>query len=134
MIKQRFSLESWLNVLLYLGFIIIILLMVTSLTISIESASSIKSHSQTLHSRQIQKTVNLLKLEQYLTLSFSQLSTYLTTNLETDKIKFNDHTYILTALDTFYDVYMIQSINETSVIILKGDEVLTLFIDEMVQD
>ena len=90
MLKQRFSLESWLNVLLYLGFIIIIALMIASLSISIESASSIKSYSQTLHNRQIQKTVNLLKLEQYLTLSFSQLSTFITTNRETDKIKFNE--------------------------------------------
>lgn len=90
MIKQRFSLESWLNVLLYLGFIIIILLMVASLSISIDSASSIKNHSQLLYNRQIKKTVNLLKLEQYLTLSFSQLSTFLTTTRETDKVKFND--------------------------------------------
>jgi hypothetical protein len=50
------------------------------------------------------------------------------------EIKFNDHTYILTLLDTFQDVYMIKSINESSVIILKGDEVLTLFIGEMVHD
>ena len=50
------------------------------------------------------------------------------------EIKFNDYTYILTLLDTFQDVYMIQSINETSVIILKGDEVLTLFIGVMVND
>jgi hypothetical protein len=50
------------------------------------------------------------------------------------EIKFNDFTYLLTAGDIFNETYMVQSINESSVIILKGDEVLTLLIGEMVQD
>ncbi len=50
------------------------------------------------------------------------------------ELKFNDHVYLLTVEDVFNKIYMIQAINETSVIILKGDEVLTLFIGEMVHD
>ena len=89
MIKRHYSLESWLNVLLYLGFIVIIFLMATSLFITIKSSSSIKQLSQELHNRQINQTMNLLKLEQNLTLSFSQLSAFLITGLEKDKEKFN---------------------------------------------
>lgn len=50
------------------------------------------------------------------------------------EIKFNDFTYLLTEGDIFREVYQIQSINDTSVIILKGDEVLTLHIGEMIYD
>ncbi|MCD4670400.1 MAG: hypothetical protein K8S14_08135, partial [Actinomycetia bacterium] len=50
------------------------------------------------------------------------------------ELKFNDHIYLLTVEDIFNETYMVQAINETSVIILKGDEVLTLFIGEMVHD
>jgi len=59
---------------------------------------------------------------------------YLKDGSKSCEIKFNDHIYILVELDSFYDIYMVQSINETSVVLLKGDEVLTLFIGEMVQD
>ena len=50
------------------------------------------------------------------------------------EIKFNDFTYLLTEGDIFLEIYQIQSINDTSVIILKGDEVLTLHIGEMIYD
>ncbi len=50
------------------------------------------------------------------------------------EIKFNDYTYRLTEGDIFLEIYQIQSINDTSVIILKGDEVLTLHIGEMIYD
>ncbi len=50
------------------------------------------------------------------------------------EIKFNDFTYLLTEGDIFLEIYLIQSINDTSVIILKGDEVLTLHIGEMIYD
>jgi len=50
------------------------------------------------------------------------------------ELKFNDHKYVLIIDDIFNDIYKIQSINEASVIILKGDEILTLFIDEMFYD
>ena len=50
------------------------------------------------------------------------------------ELKFNDHIYLLTVEDIFNETYMVQAINETSVIILKGDEILTLFIGEMVHD
>ncbi|MEE8324768.1 MAG: hypothetical protein V3R31_03860 [Candidatus Humimicrobiaceae bacterium] len=50
------------------------------------------------------------------------------------EIKFNDYTYRLTEGDIFLGIYQVQSINDTSVIILKGDEVLTLHIGEMIYD
>jgi hypothetical protein len=50
------------------------------------------------------------------------------------EIKFNDFTYRLSEGDIFLEIYKIQSINNTSVIILKGDEVLTLHIGEMIYD
>ncbi len=50
------------------------------------------------------------------------------------EIKFNDFTYLLTEGDIFLEIYQIQSINDTSVIILKGDEVLTLHIGDMIYD
>jgi hypothetical protein len=50
------------------------------------------------------------------------------------ELKFNDFTYLLMVGDVFNETYMVQSINESSVIILKGDEILTLLIDEMIQD
>lgn len=50
------------------------------------------------------------------------------------EIKFNEFTYLLTEGDIFLEIYQIQSINDTSVIILKGDEVLTLHIGEMIYD
>lgn len=50
------------------------------------------------------------------------------------EIKFNDFTYRLTEGDIFLEIYQIKSINDTSVIILKGDEVLTLHIGEMIYD
>ena len=59
---------------------------------------------------------------------------YLEDSVEYCEVKFNDYKYILTELDTFQDTYMIQAINDTSVIVLKGDEILTLFIGEMVHD
>ena len=50
------------------------------------------------------------------------------------EIKFNEFTYLLTEGDIFLEIYQIQSINDTSVIILKGDEVLALHIGEMIYD
>ena len=50
------------------------------------------------------------------------------------EIKFNDYTYFYTEGDIFAEIYQIQSINDTSVVILKGDELLTLHIGEMVYD
>jgi uncharacterized membrane protein len=55
-------------------------------------------------------------------------------SIEYCELKLNDYKYILTEQDTFHDIYMIQSINDTTVIVLKGDEILTLFIGEMVHD
>ena len=50
------------------------------------------------------------------------------------EVKLNDFTYLLTIGDIFLEIYQIHAINDTSVVILKGDEVLTLFIGEMAYD
>ncbi len=54
--------------------------------------------------------------------------------IETCEIRFNEYTYILSESETFFNIYMVQSINESSVVILKGDELFTLYIGEMVHD
>ncbi len=50
------------------------------------------------------------------------------------ELRFNDRMYLLTVKQVFNEIYMIQAINKTSVSILKGDEILTLFIGDMVRD
>lgn len=50
------------------------------------------------------------------------------------EIKFNDYVYLLTVDDTFLDIYSVKAINETSVVLLKGDEVINIFINEPVYD
>jgi len=63
--------------------------MVITLSITLENTASIKKHSDKLHHWQIPQTVNLLKLEQNLTLSLSQLSAFLITSEQSDEEKFN---------------------------------------------
>jgi len=89
MIKQYFSATSWLKLLLTIGFIVIVFLMAISLYITLNSAQAIKQHSQVVHNRQIPQTVNLLKLEQHLTLSLSRLSAFLITFQASDETKFS---------------------------------------------
>jgi hypothetical protein len=74
--------------------------------------------------QEVEGETNILMLE----------SIYFEDDIGYCEIKFNDFTYLLTAQDIFNETYMVQSINESSVIILKGDEILTLLIGEMVQD
>lgn len=44
------------------------------------------------------------------------------------ELNFNDYTYKLKEADTLADYYYVQAININSVVLLKGDEVITLFI------
>ncbi|MBN2072780.1 MAG: hypothetical protein JW770_02405 [Actinobacteria bacterium] len=50
------------------------------------------------------------------------------------EIKFNDFVYLLTEDDVFLDVYSVRAINETSVVLLKGDDVISLFMGEPFYD
>lgn len=45
------------------------------------------------------------------------------------EINFNDYTYKLKVEDTLSDTYLVKAINVNSVVLLKGDEILTLFLD-----
>lgn len=50
------------------------------------------------------------------------------------ELKFNDFVYLLTVDDIFLDVYSVMAINETSVVLLKGDEIINLLIGEIFYD
>jgi len=50
------------------------------------------------------------------------------------EISFNDFQYLLKEGDIFAVIYLVQSINESSVVLLKGDEIITIFIDVLVYD
>ena len=107
MFKWYFNLESRLNLFLYVGFFIVILLMATSLFIMINSNTAIKKQTDALHSKQFEQTVKLLKLEQNLTLSFAQLSAFLITGQQEDKNKFDEAinqvgNSFLTSFDEYY--------------------------------
>lgn len=65
---------------------------------------------------------NILKLEKI----------YTRDGIEYAELSINDYSYLLK--DTFYDIYLVQAINDTSVVLLKGDEYLTVFIDTVTYD
>ena len=50
------------------------------------------------------------------------------------EISLNEFQYLLKEGDIFDVIYQIQSINPDSVALLKGDEIITLFIDEIKYD
>jgi len=67
---------------------------------------------------------NLLKLE----------NIYSQDGDEYAEINLNEFQYLLKEGDIFDAIYQVQSINEDSVALLKGDEIITLFIDEIKYD
>jgi hypothetical protein len=54
--------------------------------------------------------------------------------VEYAEISLNDYNYKLKEADTLSGIYLIQAINVNSVVLLKGDETLTLFMDTPVYD
>ena len=50
------------------------------------------------------------------------------------EISLNEFQYLLKEGDIFNAIYQLQSINQDSVVLLKGDEIITLFIDEIKYD
>ena len=50
------------------------------------------------------------------------------------EINLNEFQYLLKEGDIFDLIYQVQSINQDSVVLLKGDEIITLFIDEIKYD
>ena len=67
---------------------------------------------------------NILKLEKI----------YTRDGIEYAELSLNDYSYLLKEGDTLYDIYLVQAINDTSVVLLKGDEYLTVFIDTVIYD
>ncbi|MBE3092572.1 MAG: hypothetical protein IMZ51_02760 [Chloroflexi bacterium] len=67
---------------------------------------------------------NMLKLEKIYTMD----------GIEYAELSLNDYPYLLKEGDTLSDIYLVQAINETSVVLLKGDDIVTVFIDVVVYD
>ncbi|MBU4482860.1 MAG: hypothetical protein KKG62_02025 [Actinobacteria bacterium] len=67
---------------------------------------------------------NILKLEKI----------YTRDGIEYAELSLNDYSYLLKEGDTFYDIYLVQAINDTSVVLLKGDDIVTVFIDTVIYD
>lgn len=67
---------------------------------------------------------NVLKLEKI----------YTRDEVEYAEINLNDITYRVKESDPFTDIYLVHAINEDSVALLKGDEVINISIDEIVYD
>jgi hypothetical protein len=67
---------------------------------------------------------NVLKLEEI----------YTRDEVEYADINLNDFTYRVKETDPLSDIYMVQAINEDSVALLKGDEVINISIGEIVYD
>lgn len=67
---------------------------------------------------------NVLKLEKI----------YTRDEVEYAEINLNDFTYRVKETDPLSDIYMVQAINEDSVALLKGDEVINISIGEIIYD
>lgn len=67
---------------------------------------------------------NVLKLE----------SIYTKDGIEYAEISLNDYSYKLEEGDPLSDSYLVQVINSNSVVLLKGDDILNIFIDEIIYD
>ncbi|MGM0365593.1 MAG: hypothetical protein ACQEP5_03550 [Actinomycetota bacterium] len=50
------------------------------------------------------------------------------------EIKFNEFLYKLTGGDVFANVYKLEVINENSVVLLKGDEIITISLGQLLYD
>jgi hypothetical protein len=67
---------------------------------------------------------NILRLDKIYTLD----------GVEYVEINFNNYNYKLKKGDTLSSTYLVQAINVNSAVLLKGDEILTLFLDTPVYD
>ena len=67
---------------------------------------------------------NILRLEKI----------YTKDTVEYAEINLNDYTYIIKEDDLLSDIYLVQAINADSVVLLKGDEIINISIDEIIYD
>jgi hypothetical protein len=59
---------------------------------------------------------------------------YITDGVEYAELSFNEHLYLLKENDLFGYYYFVQAINETSIVLLKGDDTLTVFLGSVLYD
>ena len=59
---------------------------------------------------------------------------YIEDGIEYAELNFNDYLYQLKEGDPLAYIYSVQAINETSVVLLKGDDILTVYIDQVKYD
>ena len=59
---------------------------------------------------------------------------YIEDGIEYAELSFNDYPYLLKEGDPLAYIYSVQAINDTSIVLLKGDDILTVFIDSVVYD
>ncbi len=85
---------------------------------------SIRDPFKPFYIQEEEEEKNILELEKI----------YSKDGIEYVEINFNDHTYKLKENDPLSDIYLVKVINANSVVLLKGDEVLTLFLDIPVYD
>lgn len=71
-----------------------------------------------------EKEKNVLKLEKI----------YSRDEVEYAEINLNDYTYRVKETDIFSYIYLVQAINNDSVALLKGDEIINISIDEIIYD
>lgn len=67
---------------------------------------------------------NILKLEKIYTMD----------GIEYAELSLNDYLYLLKEGDTLLDIYLVKAIDETSVVLLKGDDIVNVFIGTVVYD
>ncbi|MDZ7838180.1 MAG: hypothetical protein U5N58_09620 [Actinomycetota bacterium] len=76
------------------------------------------------YTQQAQEQENTIRLDQI----------YSQDGVEYAEVKFNEFDYKLTETDVFAEVYQVQAINENSVVLLKGDEIITLILGQLLYD
>ena len=59
---------------------------------------------------------------------------YTKDQVEYAEINLNDYTYKIKEGDPLSDIYLVQAINVDSVVLLKGDEIINISIDEIIYD
>ncbi len=61
-------------------------------------------------------------------------SIYVEDEVEYAELSLNDHLYELKEGDLLGDIYSVQAINEDSVVLLKGDDILAIYLGSVVYD
>lgn len=90
----------------------------------VDISHDIRNPFQPYYIQQNQENENTIKLEKI----------YSQDGVDYAEIKFNEFSYKLVETDVFAEIYKVQAINENSVVLLKGDEIITIFLDQLILD